>query len=81
MRTATSAKGVLQRGANRGTMRHHRLGIAKMTGRVAMVPLARALALAPALGADTRLRELKIPLEDGVASWPPDGLVPPSAEI
>ena len=54
-----------------------------------MVPLARALAraqalapaLAPALGADTRLRELKIPLEDGVASWPPDGLVPPSAEI
>ena len=46
-----------------------------------MVPLARALARAQALGADTRLRELKIPLEDGVASWPPDGLVPPSAEI
>jgi alkylhydroperoxidase family enzyme len=26
------------------------------------------------------LRNLKIPLEDGVASWPPDGAVPVSAE-
>ena len=26
------------------------------------------------------LRNLKIPLEDGVAAWPPDGLVPPAAE-
>jgi alkylhydroperoxidase family enzyme len=25
------------------------------------------------------LRSLNIPLEDGVAAWPPDGLVPPSA--
>jgi len=26
------------------------------------------------------LRHLKIPVEDGVAIWPPDGLVPPGAE-
>ncbi len=26
------------------------------------------------------LRNLKIPVEDGVASWPPDGLIPPGAE-
>ena len=27
------------------------------------------------------LRNLKIPVEDGVAIWPPDGLVPLGAEV
>ena len=61
-----------------------------MTGRVAIVPLTRARELAVAIGLSTStgnwtmfsilLRNLKIPVEDGVASWPPDGAVPASAE-
>ena len=61
-----------------------------MTGRVAIVPLTRARELAVAIGLSTStgnrtmfsilLRNLKTPVEDGVASWPPDGAVPASAE-
>ena len=53
-----------------------------MTGRVPMVPLDRAQQLA--MGNRTMfsmlLRNLKIPVEDGVAVWPPDGVPSPAAE-